>query len=83
MSPAHRSAPARWPYRAEGQRRDIRSAADDIRELIGEALEASDDNNRHLVRALLAMIGTRAADIQRLTVEARIGPEPGGNDETA
>ncbi len=66
----------RWPRGAEAQRRSIREAADDIRAIVREAQGAADDNNRHLVRTYLAMIAALAADIQRLSVEARIGPEP-------
>jgi hypothetical protein len=66
----------RWPRGAEGQRRGIREAADDVREILTEARGAVDDNNPILVRAYLAMIEARVADIQRLAVEARIGPEP-------
>ncbi len=66
----------RWPRGAEGQRRGIREAADDVRELLSEAAAAVDDNNPQLVRTYLAMITARVADIQRLAVEARIGPEP-------
>lgn len=68
----------RWPRGAEGQRRDIRSAADDARELVDEALSAVADNNPLLVRTCLAMIAARLADIQRLAVEARVGPDPEG-----
>lgn len=78
MNPASKAKPQiaqRWPRGAEGQRRSIRDAADDARELLNEAMEAVDDNNPLLVRACLAMIAARVADIQRLAVEARIGPE--------
>jgi hypothetical protein len=67
---------ARWPRTAEGQRRGIREAADDARELLIEARAANEDRNPMLVAALLAMAETRIADVQRLAVEARIGPEP-------
>lgn len=76
MSAERSRSAARWPYRAEGQRRDIRAAADSIRDLVKEAREANDDRNPHLAGAFLAMIETCTADIQRLTTEARIGPEP-------
>jgi hypothetical protein len=66
----------RWPRNAEGQRRGIREAADDARELVAEARAANEDRNPMLVCALLAMLEARLADIQRLAVEARIGPEP-------
>lgn len=72
---------ARWPRGAEGQRRGIREAADDLRELLAEARAANDNRNPMLVAALLAMCEVRAADIQRLAVEARIGPEPAGDDD--
>lgn len=68
----------RWPRGAEGQRRDIRVAADDARTLVDAALRANADNNPQLVRAHLSMIAALLADIQRLTVEARVGPEPEG-----
>jgi hypothetical protein len=71
---------ARWPRGAEGQRRDIRAAADDAREILVEARAANEDRNPMLVAALLAMMEARVADIQRLAVEARIGPEPEGSE---
>jgi hypothetical protein len=66
----------RWPRGAEGQRLQIRAAADDARDILADALGAVADNNPQLVRTYLAMIGALLADIQRLTVEARIGVEP-------
>lgn len=71
----------RWPYGAEGQRRQIREAADDAREIVTDALGAVADNNPQLVRTYLAMINALLADIQRLTVEARIGAEPSAPED--
>lgn len=68
----------RWPRGAEGQRRSIRDAADDLRELIAEAQAANDDRNPILIKTLLALMEARTADIQRLAVEARVGAEPVG-----
>lgn len=66
----------RWPPGAEGQRRQIRDIADDGREITELAQAAVADNNPQLARTYLAMIATLFADIQRLSVEARIGAEP-------
>lgn len=71
----------RWPRGAEGQRRQIRAAADDAREILAEALEANADNNPQLVRTCLALINALLADIQRLVVEARIGAEPTSTED--
>lgn len=84
MSASPKSRPQiaqRWPRNAEGQRRAIRDAADDAREIVDLALDANRDNNPGLVRAHLAMIKALMADIQRLTVEARVGPEGPGIEE--
>jgi hypothetical protein len=71
---------AKWPRTAESQRRGIREAADDAREILVEIRAANDDRNPMLVAALLTMLEVRVADIQRLAVEARIGPEPEGSE---
>ena len=78
MSPSLNTKPTiaqRWPRNAESQRRGIREAADDARELLEEARKANEDRNPILVRAALAMLEARIADIQRLAVEARVGAE--------
>ena len=78
MSPSSGTKPTvaqRWPRNAEGQRRGIREAADDARELIDEARKANEASNPILVRAALGMLEARIADIQRLAVEARVGAE--------
>lgn len=78
MSPAPKSRPRMaqpWPYKANAQRLEIRDAANAGREITNLALAAVADNNPQLARTYLAMIATLFADIQRLTVEARVGVE--------
>lgn len=71
----HAKVQQRWPRGAESQRTQIRDAADAGRELVGEALKGLNQGNPHVVRAALGLIAAQLADIQRLAVEAKIGPE--------
>ena len=68
----HPTQPKRWPRTAEGQRQQIAEAAADVRQLLSEALKTTLSNQGRL---LLAMAVARTADIQRLSIEARVGPE--------
>jgi hypothetical protein len=68
----HPTHPQRWPRTAEGQRQQIAEAASDVRELLTQALATPLSQS---VRLLLAMAVARTADIQRLSIEARVGPE--------
>lgn len=72
-----------WPRNAAEQRMDIRIAADTGRELIKAAWAASENNHPGLVRTYLAQMEVLFADIQRLTTEARVGPEPKRTEEDA
>lgn len=72
----HAKLQQRWPRGAESQRLQISEAAQDARELVGEAMRALDAGNPHVVRASLGLITAQLADIQRLAVEAKIGPDP-------
>lgn len=65
-----------WPRSAEWARRDIKSLAEDGRDLVRDALAALDDGNPLLARAQLALIAAALADIQRIAVEASIGIVP-------
>jgi hypothetical protein len=66
----------RWPRGAEAQRRTIGELAEEGRYLVQEGLKALDQGNPLVVRASLALLDAKLADIQRLAVLARIGPEP-------
>jgi hypothetical protein len=69
----HPTRPQRWPRTAEAQRQQIHEAASDVRELLADALATPLLSPS--VRLTLAMAVARTADIQRLSIEARIGPE--------
>jgi hypothetical protein len=64
--------PRRGPRPAEAQRQQIHEAASDVRELLTQALATPLSQS---VRLTLAMAVARTADIQRLSIEARLGPE--------
>jgi hypothetical protein len=68
----HATHPQRWPRTAEAQRQQIHQAACDVREVLSEALKTSLTTQ---ARLLIAMAVARTADIQRLSIEARVGPE--------
>jgi len=73
--PTHPTQPQRWPRAAEAQRQQIAEAASDIRDLLSDALKTVLTTQGRL---LLTMAVARTADIQRLSLEARVGPEQRG-----
>lgn len=66
-----------WPRNAKRQRQQIEDLATDGRELVREMVLALDAGNLLVIRAALGYLDANLADIQRYSVLALIGPEPG------